>query len=400
MGGHEGAFEFVFLRVGFDEGDVAALVAVDEVTIDVSEAGGFAPDAFFRAPFDVAGFEFNADGLSSVMAVSAVDVAIDEDHASVVVLEGSGFEKVDFFGGDAAAFGGEFDEGGAGLVSGGAEDKVAIDDGGGDVGSGVSDAVVAPQEVTIAGADANDAAAGHLDILFNAAAIGNDHGAVASAVFAFSAEVIVDFGFPLGGSGFFVERNHEGFFTAGSAEDAVAIDEGGLREAPTGHHFAFPFFFEVLGPDDFSFGGEAGDDAVGGGDVEVVTIDGGDGAGALVSVFGDVFGDRSLPEKFAVLGGKGGNALAAFEVTGGVNDAIGDGDGGEAFACSFDVPKKLGWGFLPVLHDALFGRESGAVGTTPLGPVFGVEKGRVKEEGSDGEGFHCSLLLRRRLGRR
>ena len=33
------------------------------------------------------------------MLVAAVDVAVDEDHAAVVVLEDFGFEEVDLFGG-------------------------------------------------------------------------------------------------------------------------------------------------------------------------------------------------------------------------------------------------------------------------------------------------------------
>lgn len=34
VGGHKGAFEFVGGGGGFDEGDVAALVAVDKVSVD------------------------------------------------------------------------------------------------------------------------------------------------------------------------------------------------------------------------------------------------------------------------------------------------------------------------------------------------------------------------------
>ena len=350
VGRHEGTLEFVCLGVGFDEGDVAALVAVDEVSIDVSDCGGTVPGSFFRAPFDLAGFHFNADGISTVVLVGAVNVSVDKDHATVVVLKGLGFQEVNFFGG----FSIELEEGRSGAVAGGAEDKVTIDDGSGDVGGVVGNGVVVPEKLAVIGADADDSAAGHLDVLLHAAAVGDHDGAIARAVFASFAKV-ADFGFPFRGSGFFVERDHEGIVASGSADDTISINEGRFGEAPAGHHFSLPFLFEILGPNDLSFGAEAGDDPVGGGDVKVVAIDGGHGAGAAVAVLGNVIGDRSLPEKFAVFGGERGDALAAVKVAGGVNDTIGDGHRGEAFACTFDVPKKLGRALVPILNNALFG---------------------------------------------
>ena len=86
MDGHEGTFEFVAIGGGFDEGDVAALVAVDEVAIDVGDAGGAVAGPFFGAPFDFAGFDFNADRVAAVVLVAAIYVVFDEDHAAVVVL--------------------------------------------------------------------------------------------------------------------------------------------------------------------------------------------------------------------------------------------------------------------------------------------------------------------------
>lgn len=99
VGGHKGAFEFVGGGGGFDEGDVAALVAVDKVSVDGGDGCRAVAGTFDRSPFDLAGFEFNADGITAVVLVAAVDVAVDEDHAAVVVLEDFGFEEVDLFGG-------------------------------------------------------------------------------------------------------------------------------------------------------------------------------------------------------------------------------------------------------------------------------------------------------------
>lgn len=106
----------------------------------------------------------------------------------------------------------------------------------------------------------------------------------------------------------------------------------------------------------------------------MAVIDGGDGAGSIVAVFWYCICDGGGPEGLAVLGGKGTDALAFFvtvEVSGGVEDAIGDGDGGEAFAGTFNIPEELGRAFFPVLDDASFGGEAVAVRTAPLGPVFG-----------------------------
>ena len=86
MDGHEGTFEFVAIGGGFDEGDVAALVAVDKVAIDVGEAGGAVADSFFRPPFYFAGFDFETDGVAAVVLVAAVYVVFNKDHAAMVVL--------------------------------------------------------------------------------------------------------------------------------------------------------------------------------------------------------------------------------------------------------------------------------------------------------------------------
>ena len=131
-------------------------------------------------------------------------------------------------------------------------------------------------------------------------------------------------------------------------------------------------------------------------------IDGGNRAGAVVSVLWDFVSDCGGPEELAVFDGKGADALAFFitvEISSGVEDAIGDGDGGESFTGAFRIPKELGWGFFPVLDDAGFRGESGAIGTTPLGPVFRLEQGAAAEyekgENREAGRFHLSNYARK-----
>ena len=258
VSGHEGAFEFVAGGGGFDQSDVAALVAVDEVAVDISDAGGSVAGAFDGAPFDFAGFEFDADGIAAVVLVAAKDVSVDKDHAAVVVLESFGFEKINFLGRITI----EFEKGRAGAVTGGAEDVIASDDGSGNVGGRVGDRIVGPEVLAVASADADDAASGHLNVLLHTTSIGDGDAAISGPIFS-ALSGLFKFGLPFGGAGFFVERHHKGVRAARGAEDAVTIDERRFREAPARHHFSVPFVFEVFGPNDFSFGSEADDSSVG-----------------------------------------------------------------------------------------------------------------------------------------
>ena len=91
VGGHEGAFEFVAGWGGFDQGDVAALVTVGKVAVDISDAGGAVTGDFNGAPLDFPGFEFDTDRISAVVFVATVNVSVDENHAAVVILESFGF---------------------------------------------------------------------------------------------------------------------------------------------------------------------------------------------------------------------------------------------------------------------------------------------------------------------
>ena len=71
--------------------------------------------------------------------------------------------------------------------------------------------------------------------------------------------------------------------------------------------------------------GEADDGSIGRGDIEVAGIDGGNRAGPAVSMLGWEFGDGRLPEKFAVFGRKGADALPfdfVVIVPAGVYDAL------------------------------------------------------------------------------
>ena len=375
---HERAFEFVAGGGGFDQGDVAALVAIDEVAVDIGDAGGSMTGSFDGAPLDFAGFEFDADGITAVVLVAAKDVTVDKDHAAVVVLESFGFEKINFLGRITI----EFEKGRAGAVTGGAEDVIASDDGSGNVGGRVGDRIVGPEVLAVASADADDTASGHLDVLLHTTSIGNRDATISGSVFS-SFSGFAKLGLPLGGAGFLVERHDKGVWAARSAEDAVTIDERRFREAPARHHFSVPFVFEVFGPNDFSFGSEADDSSVGSCDVEMAVTDSGNGTGSAVAMFGGEFGDGSLPEKFAVFGGKGADALAfefSFKVASSVDDSIGNGDRGISFAGSFAVPEELGFLGAPVLDDSGFRRVTVSIGTTPLRPVFGLgERSQTKE---------------------
>ncbi len=134
----------------------------------------------------------------------------------------------------------------------------------------------------------------------------------------------------------------------------------------------------------------AGGEADGSGEGELVAIDGGDGAGAAVTVLGDFVGDGGLPEELAGFGGKGADALATFEVSAGVEGVVGNGDRGEAAAASFTAPEELWWVLLPVGVYAGFSGAAIAIRATPLRPIFrGGEGGRESEdEGWKGNTVH------------
>lgn len=89
---------------------MAALVAIDEMTIDIGDAGGSMSRTFRGSPFYFSGFHFDTDGVTAIVLVAAIDVAVDEDHAAVVVLEGLGLEEVYFFCNRSAPFGDEFEK--------------------------------------------------------------------------------------------------------------------------------------------------------------------------------------------------------------------------------------------------------------------------------------------------
>ena len=93
--------------------------------------------------------------------------------------------------------------------------------------------------------------------------------------------------------------------------------------------------------------------------------------------------DGCLPEEGAVFLGEGGDALAVLEVSGGVDDAICNGDGGESFSYAFSIPEELGRGFFPVLDDAGLGRAAIPIWAAPLGPVFCLNEGRSCEGGEE-----------------
>ena len=128
---------------------------------------------------------------------------------------------------------------------------VTVGDGGWDVGRAICDLVVVPHEASVFGTDSDDTTPGHLDVLFHATSVGNDNRAVTRAVFSFLSD-FAELGLPLGGTGLFIERNHEGIVGARGADDMVTIDERRFGKAPTRHHFSVPFLFEILGPETFS----------------------------------------------------------------------------------------------------------------------------------------------------
>src|SRR5262249_42866170 len=133
----KGALFLVTFRRGFDQSHGAVLVAEIEVAVGIDHRGGAVARGLPLLPNDLAGLQLDASGSAGIVAVAGVNVIADEDHAAVVVLQFSGAEEIDLFGPHAVAVALELEQSAALVVTGGAEDVIAVSNGGRDVGGAV-----------------------------------------------------------------------------------------------------------------------------------------------------------------------------------------------------------------------------------------------------------------------
>ena len=89
------------------------------------------------------------------MAVAAVDVIAQHDHAAVMILQTVALEEIDFLGLDAAVLGEQLQESGPRAIAGGSEDIIVLDQRGWNVGGAVGDRLVVPEQFAGGGIDAD-----------------------------------------------------------------------------------------------------------------------------------------------------------------------------------------------------------------------------------------------------
>src|SRR5262245_21122 len=301
-------------------------------------------------------------------AVAAVEVIADPDDAAVEVADRA--HQVDFLRLDVVAAGNQPQQGIASGASGAArrdEDTAVVYDRRG--AAHTSDVpLVAPQEAAVAGRDAHDPAAEELDVLPDPADFRNDHRGVAGLVAAGHLRL------PANAAVLLVERQQRGRFTARRADKRITIDEDRLGIGP-GAAVALELLFQVMSPDDLAVGGAGADQvAVGAKGVEAVAVHRGRRARTGIAGSG-VLADRpdlGGPQQPTDLDIESVKellvALAAHEE----DAATGNGRRGVTAAKVRRLPEQLRPVPGPLLEQARFGRDAGAVRSAPTRPIAGV----------------------------
>src|SRR5262245_18692979 len=141
------------------------LVTEVEPAVGIGDGRGAAAVVADRAPGDFSRLEPRRDGESRVVSRAGVQIALVENDSSVMVLERSRWQEIDLGGLDTVRGRSELEKSRTGLVSRRAEDEISAHDRSRNVRDVVRDAVVAPEELPVRGANADEAAADELHVL-------------------------------------------------------------------------------------------------------------------------------------------------------------------------------------------------------------------------------------------
>ena len=236
------------LRCGLGEDQVAAVVAKQDIAIGVQYARRAANFATLL-PCDFARGKLDTCRIAAVGSVTAVDVAIDEDHAAVLVLKVPRLDEIDLPGSKAAIFADHLDECSPGIVGCRYKNIIAANDRRGDVGYRVGDAVIAPQKPARFGVDAYHSAAQHLNILPNAVYIRSHSRRIASAVDTLIAD-LRQFACPDRRACKFIQCDHGCIVAARRADNLIAVEKRRFAVLPAGHHHPAKIIGQTLLPPD------------------------------------------------------------------------------------------------------------------------------------------------------
>ena len=223
--------------------------------------------------------------------VEPVEIAVDEYHATVVVLHIPG--EVDLARANLAAVGGKLEQHSAGAVVRRVKHAILVEDGRRDIRGIVGDARVAEHRLAVRGPYADGGGVGHRHHRANALHVPDDRRGVAGSV----AEALAG---PDGPPRHLVERNEGRVAAPRRYDDVVAVDEGGLAEQPldvasveVAEDVALPDRRPVLGL-------EAGEVAILGEHVHAIAIHGRRAARAAAAVAVTGRAERLRPEAAAV----------------------------------------------------------------------------------------------------
>ncbi len=382
LGGLERPFHAELAGIGFDQHQPAVLlIAKDQVPIGV-EHGRRTLARRLRLPANLARLKLQTDGPAVVLAIPAVKVIAHQHHAAVVILELAGAEIIHFLHVEAVAVSGQPQQGATRLVAGGDEHQVTPNHRRGDVGHPVGDAVVAPEESTRLGFDADRAAADDGQVLANPLDLGHHDGGVAGAVLAPFADVGHGT-LPDHVAALLVQRDHGGVGAAGRADQPRAVHDGRLAELPDRHHLAAEVVGQAAVPQATAGGRVQADQvAAGAQGIDPPAVDRGRAAGP-VRVGRSHLGGPQLLLRLEVQGNHELRLLAGpvLAVAHGEKASSGDRHGRVALAQSMNLPQQRRPALGPLLEEARLGANPVVVRPPELRPVGHGGRADARQDG-------------------
>ena len=323
-------------------------------------------------PFHRAGLQLHA-GPATAVGV-AVEVAVDQDDAAVVVFQiGVGIEILDRV---ARA---HLDRLAADAVTGGNKHLAVLEDRRRDDG-GFAGELALPEQAAIGGTDTGDALHGELDELARAVVVDGDGRGILGGVGPGLA--LPDFG-----AGDLVKGRQGALRTAGRADDVVALDQRALAVTPARHLAAQALHGHL--PDLLAVGGvQADQHPLATQRVHPAAIDGWRAARAVAPAVGEQ-GPRLGHPLFLTGGGvDGDDVLDRIACAHGVQRVADDGITRVAETGILVQPDLFGAGGGPLLEQAGFLGDVGAVGTAEGRPVGRLNGNGEGKEGGKAKGIH------------
>ena len=225
FGERKGTLQIVSARIGLDKCHDVVLVAEVQVAVGVKH-GSRATTRLVLLPHYLSGLHFDAGRLALAVVVAAVDIVADSDEAAVMVLKSAGIEEVNLFsadpdpcrrgGVDTISYSSQLEQCAAGAVSGRTEYVFTVNDRGRNISGPVCNFVVSPEEAAVFCGDTYQSLVRQLDVLADAAGLGDDDGGIARLVLSSSTDV-GHRRFPNKFSGLLIERDDDGAAAAGCA---------------------------------------------------------------------------------------------------------------------------------------------------------------------------------------